>query len=324
MVVSEGSRHAGTENTGRLKEPDLHLRTSDGYEVNDSTDSDPWHLAAGRGEVSAIEQIRNRSVHNAQSSPCCLDIANLPAQDDEVYTYTIPPRSTFLLSTIAPKTTSVLTHSALNLLPDLSQSAGPGQFDFILLDPPWSNRSVRRSRKYSTMDSYGGTQPQGLEPLNALEGMLGQHIAPGGFVGCWITNKPAVRMVALGLFEKWGVELVEEWVWLKVTSKGEPVTELGGVWRKPYEVLLLGRKRPAAEHRRYEEVEKNVGRRLIVAVPDLHSRKPSLRELIEPMMPDPKRYRALEIFARNLTAGWWAWGDECLKYNWVWYWSNSE
>ena len=27
-----------------------------------------------------------------------------------------------------------------------------------------------------------------------------------------------------------------------------------------------------------------------------------------------EKYEALEIFARNLTSGWWAWGNEVLKF----------
>ena len=117
----------------------------------------------------------------------------------------------------------------------------------------------------------------------------------------------------------------EEWVWLKVTSNGEPVTELDGLWRKPYEVLLVGRKRLGDETGRKNGAGegREVKRRLLVAVPDLHSRKPNLRELIEPMMPDPRGCRALEVFARILTARWWAWGDECLKYNWTEFWKTG-
>ena len=53
-----------------------------------------------------------------------------------------------------------------------------------------------------------------------------------------------------------------------------------------------------------------------MSVPDLHSRKPCLKELIETLLLDANHYRALEVFARHLVAGWWSWGDECLKFNW--------
>ncbi len=294
-----------------IKELDLHPAAA--LHINPTPI--PWHLTAQAQHSSTLTALHHRPIHNAHSAPCYLDIISPYKQQGDPYRYLIPPLSTFLLSSITPHTAPALTHAALTLLPERTPSAGPGQFDFVLLDPPWANRSVRRSGKYSTAESHGG-----LDPMAALEGMLSQHIAPGGLVGCWVTNKPAVRTAALDAFEEWEVELVEEWVWVKVTSRGEPVTELGGVWRKPYEVLLLGRKGAVAE----ERVERKVERRLIVGVPDLHSRKPNLKEMVEPMMPDARRYRALEVFARNSTAGWWAWGDECMKYNWDGYWLGAD
>lgn len=144
-------------------------------------------------------------------------------------------------------------------------------------------------------------------------------------MGVWITNKPAVRELVLGedgLFAHWGVEIAEEWIWLKTTIYGEPVTPLDALWRKPYEVLLLGRKRRKVIAEGTDPVPgfgkegARPKRRVIIAVPDLHSRKPCLKELIEPLMPDPSNYRALEVFARHLVAGWWSWGDECIKFNW--------
>lgn len=163
-------------------------------------------------------------------------------------------------------------------------------------------------------------------PLEAISCILGQHIAPGALMACWITNNAAVRDGALDMLSGWGLELIEEWAWLKVTQKGEPVTEINGVWRKPYEVLLVGRKpdftRPVCGCRR--DPPANVMRRVIVAVPDIHSRKPNLRDLLAQLLPRRiSDYRCLEIFARNLTAGWCAWGNEVLKYNDVQAWAPS-
>jgi N6-adenosine-specific RNA methylase IME4 len=68
----------------------------------------------------------------------------------------------------------------------------------------------------------------------------------------------------------WGMRMTEEWVWAKVTAAGEPIGSLWGKWRRPWEVLVVARRKdnvPAGE----------VKRRVLVAVPDLHSRKPGLR-----------------------------------------------
>lgn len=270
-----------------------------------------------------VKEVGNRLVSNPSESRYLLTLPVSRKMDSDSPTYTLPPLSSFMLSNINSESIKTFSQSAYNMLPKRSKSAGLGQFDFVLLDPPWANRSVRRSRKYGTIESRG----EETDPLIHLEGMLGQHIGPKGLVGCWITNKITVREKALRLFESWAVDLVEEWVWLKVTTQGEPVTELGGLWRKPYEVLLLGKKAPKDELGEILECttgaeDKVVKKKLIVAVPDFHSRKPNLKELVEPMVPDPKNYRALEVFARNMTATWWAWGDECLKYNWTGFWST--
>jgi N6-adenosine-specific RNA methylase IME4 len=144
-------------------------------------------------------------------------------------------------------------------------------------------------------------------------------------VAVWVTNKVAFRDLLLGeggLFEQWGVQLVEEWVWLKVTSDGEPICALDSTWRKPYEILLIGRK-PGKER----EAEKGgeVKRRVILAVPDLHSRKPNLKSIFEQVMGRVEGdYEALEVFARNLTAGWWCWGNEVLKFQMSEHWKEVE
>jgi len=149
-------------------------------------------------------------------------------------------------------------------------------------------------------------------------------IAPSGLVGMWITNKPAVRSLVLGsggLFESLNVGLIEEWIWVKTTTDGQPVTALDGLWRKPYEVLLLARAPQNPLQVVTEATE--IKRRVIVGVPDIHSRKPCLKSLIELYMPDRNNYKALEIFARHLVAGWWSWGNEVLKFNWQGYWTHE-
>lgn len=235
--------------------------------------------------------------------------------------YRIPPACSFLFSKIDSSTAMSFSMAALHRYPSQSDttSATSGQFDFLLLDPPWENRSVRRSKDYGIPESEE-------DPMDILRSMLGQHIAPGGLVGCWITNKRSVRDNALTLFQDLGVELTEEWAWLKVTVKGEPVTDIDGLWRKPYEVLLIGRKEIVRtdDGVQSDEIPKAVQRRVIVAVPDLHSRKPSVKELIKPLIRGTQPHRVAEIFARNLTTGWWSWGDEVLKYQWDGYWSKGD
>ncbi|KAK6441041.1 hypothetical protein LTR95_002722 [Oleoguttula sp. CCFEE 5521] len=196
------------------------------------------------------------------------------------------------------------------------------KFDLILLDPPWPNRSVKRTHK--TADSTYAIASFLTDVYDLVMGMdLDMLMEADCLVGIWITNKAQVRELVLGedgIFACWGVELAEEWIWLKTTAGGEPVTPVDAVWRKPYEVLLLGRRRVSYEAAESAQTEDEIVRRVILGVPDVHSRKPCLKDLIEPFMLDAANHRALEVFARHLVAGWWSVGDQCIKYNWDGHW----
>lgn len=242
-----------------------------------------------------------------------------PEHGDASHIFFLPHESSFVLG---PCSDSRMLHTSVRA--QAQELEVSKNFDFIILDPPWPNRSVKRTHK--TADSTYSTA-QSLEEINQL--IMGMDLdilmADSCLVAIWITNKPAVRDLVLGengLFDCWGVEMLEEWIWLKTTVHGEPVTPIDSVWRKPYEILLLGRKcRKYALRSESPPMERGeIPRKVLMSVPDLHSRKPCLKELIEPHMPGPENYRALEVFARHLVAGWWSWGDECLKFNEKRYW----
>ncbi|KAK1058510.1 hypothetical protein LTR74_013314 [Friedmanniomyces endolithicus] len=240
----------------------------------------------------------------------------LPVSGDHVAgadRYCVPPGSSFCLGD---------GHNARGFRAALRQQSNQQDmsktFDFILLDPPWPNRSVKRTHQTAGSTYNIATNHREIEDL--LLGMdLDMLMADECLVGVWITNKQAVRELVLnegGLFDSWEVHLVEEWIWLKTTGQGEPVTPLDALWRKPYEVLLLGRRRRIDRtHGSNDPAEVDIMRRVLMGVPDLHSRKPCLKELIEPLLPSSDDYRALEVFARYLVTGWWSWGDECIKFN---------
>ncbi|PQE06706.1 mt-a70 family protein [Rutstroemia sp. NJR-2017a BBW] len=212
---------------------------------------------------------------NPDSTPLSISISK---HDSPTGTATLPPHSTLLHGPL-PQT--------LTLLP-----SPPPHFPLILLDPPWPNRSARRHASYQTT-------PDMQTLLSSLP--LQDLLSPNGYIAVWLTNKPAFRSLVLdpgGIFDQWGVRIVEEWIWIKVTENGEPVTEVEGRWRRPG-----------------EEVGEEVKRRVIAGVPDVHSRKPNLRYLFEQLLGEGMEgYIGMEIFARNLTAGWWGVGDEVLKF----------
>ncbi|KFX98565.1 hypothetical protein V490_02242 [Pseudogymnoascus sp. VKM F-3557] len=252
---------------------------------------------------------------------------------------------------IVPVNSALIQGEIVSTLPIFAQNAP--QFPLILLDPPWPNRSARRAGSYQT--SYGLSEISALLSSIPIKSKLQEN----GLVGVWITNKESFRNLLLGkdgdmgLFAEWGIELVEEWVWLKITENGEPMSPVDGTWRKPYEILLVGRNISNVEidtdscevapQSELDEIPgtgrgKEVGisddepfivpmpvkRRVIIAVPDMHSRKPNLMAIFAPLLPHtPDPPRCLEIFARNLTADSWAWGNEVLKFQRLEHWTTE-
>ncbi|PPJ50898.1 hypothetical protein CBER1_07597 [Cercospora berteroae] len=247
--------------------------------------------------------------HSRKAGTMILSHHDLNTASSTDYKFRIPEGATFLLANCSDP----------EVIHDIVEQRKL-KFDFILLDPPWPNRSVKRTHKtpgtsYATISTL-----QDIEYL-LLNMNLSQLLSETGHVGIWITNKAAIRTLVLGpggLFEHWGVDLYEEWIWLKITVHGGPVTPLEGMWngKKPYEVLLVGKKR-AADMTAPARPRQTV----ILAVPDLHSRKPCLKKMIETLV--GTNGHVLEVFARHLVAGWWSWGNECVKFNWEGYWQGG-
>lgn len=255
--------------------------------------------------------------YNAHSRSLNLTIAQArPEQDQELpaYHFTVPPLSAYFLGDCDHP------DSFRSAFRELTNSYNlPRHFDLVLLDPPWPNRSAKRKGAYMQV----GGMPYLKKMLLRMD--LDNYLEHNALVGIWITNKPALREHVLGpggLFDAWNVGLVEEWVWIKTTTKGEAMFDIDDAMRKPYEILLLGRASPNSWTSMAHAASPR--KRVIAAVPDVHSRKPCLKELLEAYMPDPGHYSALEVFARYLVAGWAAWGNEVLKYNSDFYWTKGD
>ncbi|KAJ5972516.1 uncharacterized protein N7479_002434 [Penicillium vulpinum] len=269
--------------------------------------------------------------------------------DSHLCEYMVPPESGFVLCTLPLFQAEVDRPSISNNypIPGLPQYQ---KFNLILMDPPWPNKSVRRSKHYQThhyfeMDvlteglrdilrvhSHDLETKQGLrlsEPRPARPIQGEQSIA-----AIWITNAEKARRAAYKALSDSGFCICEEWIWVKTTWDGQPISALDGVWRKPYEILVIGRKSdhnatgnakghnasPLSEMDDLTRMSEAVTRRrVIAAVPDLHSRKPNLKSIFENVFftkaGQIQEYSALEVFARNLTAGWCAAGNEVLRFN---------
>ncbi|NXB64991.1 METL4 protein, partial [Struthidea cinerea] len=204
--------------------------------------------------------------------------------------YLVPPNSSFLLSDI----------SCLQPLLNYKK-----KYDVIVIDPPWENKSVKRSNRYSHLSSWQIKQI----PVPALA-------APNCLVVTWVTNRQKhLRFVKDELYPHWSVKTLAEWHWVKITRAGEFVLPLDSLHKKPYEVLVLGRVQGDVKEalRKSEGVLPIPEHQLIVSIPcSLHSHKPPLAAVLaEFIKPDVE---CLELFARNLQPGWTSWGNEVLKF----------
>ncbi|KAJ5605711.1 hypothetical protein N7510_008492 [Penicillium lagena] len=270
----------------------------------------------------------------SSSESAILTVAGLGSgsQTAEASTYIVPPTSSFVLCTLPLSDPGISTP-----IPGLPEDH---RFNLMLLDPPWPNRSVRRSGHYNTHPYFG------MEELTqCLGAILRAHSYVHDDVSCtntvpdhhpssaaqsrqslaaiWVTNSERSRKAAYDSLRSAGFRVCEEWIWIKITTDGQPISTLDGLWRRPYETLIIGRKPTGNEVE--DIVNTTITRRVIAAVPDLHSRKPNLKSIFEEVFfasdssdrynPIIVPYAALEVFARNLTAGWWACGNEAIKFN---------
>ncbi|KAF2691039.1 MT-A70-domain-containing protein [Lentithecium fluviatile CBS 122367] len=279
--------------------------------------NDAQHAASISGmEPNAQQEPWVSSFHNPEKHALDLTVFETPSgtsQEPPEYHFTIPPRATFFLS---DSTHSEAFRASFRKV--TGEYTLPRHFDLVLLDPPWPNRSAKRKGAYEQV----GGMPRMKKMLLSMD--IDNYLEHNALVGIWITNKEVMRKHILGpggLFEKWNIGLIEEWIWVKTTVHGEPMFDLDSALRKPYEILLLGRAAPNSWTTMASAP--TVKKRVIAAVPDIHSRKPCLKELLEPYIPTANDYSALEIFSRVLVSGWTSWGNEVLKHNSSQYWAPN-
>ncbi|NWX22469.1 METL4 protein, partial [Aegotheles bennettii] len=268
----------------------------------------PGHIVCGLAELCEMaKQFPTVNESGHQAVRVLDDEASVPEQDLLSYVtenssdcakivvlmgqkYLVPPKSSFLLSDI----------SCLQPLLNYKKKYG-----VIVIDPPWENKSVKRSNRYSFLSSWQIKQI----PVPALA-------APNCLVVTWVTNRQKhLHFVKDELYPHWSVKTLAEWHWVKITRAGEFVLPLDSLHKKPYEVLLLGRVQGDLKEalRKSEDVLPVPEHKLIVSIPcNLHSHKPPLTAVLaEFIKPDVE---CLELFARNLQPGWTSWGNEVLKF----------
>ncbi|XP_038112410.1 N(6)-adenine-specific methyltransferase METTL4 [Culex quinquefasciatus] len=201
--------------------------------------------------------------------------------------YLIPPNCRFFNSEVS---------NLANLL------APDDRFDFVVLDPPWWNKYIRRTKAVNSKISY-----QMLDNNSIGNIPLGDYVHENTIVAIWCTNSPThVAAIRENFCTKWKLKLVANWYWVKVTKFGEPVCAFNGSNKKqPYEQIFIA----VGENNTTFEIPKE---RFIYSVPSaFHSNKPPLVDLFESLLPE--RPKCLEIFARNVYPNFTSVGTEVLK-----------
>ncbi|KAL6504396.1 hypothetical protein OROGR_026319 [Orobanche gracilis] len=224
-------------------------------------------------------------------------IANEGSDDMEAelvdHKYILPKESSFYMSDLK---------QIRNLIPADSDCG----FNLIVIDPPWENSSAHQKLKYQTLPNrYFLSLP--IKQLTHSKGAL---------VALWVTNREKMRnFVENELFPKWGVKHAATFYWLKVKADGFLISELDLFHHRPYECLLLGfsagKEMNAEELMRLKHVPDN---QVFISVPGDYSRKPPIGELLLDYVPGLNPARCIELFSREMIAGWTSWGNEPLHF----------
>jgi N6-adenosine-specific RNA methylase IME4 len=165
---------------------------------------------------------------------------------------------------------------------DLIEFAAAGnRMGCIVVDPPWP--------------ILGSTLPYEAIAMDQLRDLpIPELAAERCHVHLW-TLPNSYHHTAYDLIAHWGFRVVSEFVWCK-TQTGK-----GHYWRMSHEILLTAVR---SEDDRFDD---RTLRSWIEAPRGRHSEKPEIvRKMIERASPGPR----LELFARKLVPGWFAWGHE--------------
>lgn len=179
-------------------------------------------------------------------------------------------------------------------------SAALGQFQLIVMDPPWENKSVARSKKYTTFHHSELLKidvPALADPDECV-------------LGIWVTNRPQYNAFILEtLLPQWGFTLHDTWFWLKVCVNGDLVTPIESSHRLPFEKMVVAYRCADPERRRALVEHLGEDPKLLLSIPLRHSWKPPPERFFDEAVV-AKDARKLELFARELRPRWTSVGNE--------------
>lgn len=179
-----------------------------------------------------------------------------------------------------------------------------GTFDFIVMDPPWRNKYIRRIKKTNKNMGYKMIDDESLSKIP-----LEKYVHNRSFVAVWCTNSQQHQQSLLEKFlPKWNLRLLAKWFWIKITSRNELVSDFNEHNKKqPYETIFI------ACHKDFDADVGSIKEiAMLISSPSIiHSHKPPLKSIFENIL--PKNSKSLEIFARYLQPDFTSIGLEVLK-----------
>ena len=174
------------------------------------------------------------------------------------------------------------------------------KYQTIYVDPPWRYRSWGKgSNKCALKNSKSNIplpipyQTMSIEEIKALpvKDLADENCE----LYLWTTQK--YLPFSFDVIKEWGFKYCQTLTWCK-TPMG---TGQGGVYCPTTEFLILGRRGNMPNVKRIDSTWWNAKRQ------NKHSKKPAFfRDMIEKVSNSPR----IELFARQRTEGWDAWGNE--------------
>jgi N6-adenosine-specific RNA methylase IME4 len=108
------------------------------------------------------------------------------------------------------------------------------KFDFIVIDPPWKSRYIKRLKKTCKKQSYFMMCDDEISNIP-----IENYIHSSSIVIIWCTNSQMHEEAITNRFlARWNLKLISIWNWVKVDKCGNTYCDFDGS-KKPYEKIFI-------------------------------------------------------------------------------------
>lgn len=177
-----------------------------------------------------------------------------------------------------------------------------GRFKLIVMDPPWENKSVGRSKTYST---FHHTELLKIDIPSVAD-------RDECVLGIWVTNRPQYTTFLLEtLLPRWGFSYHDTWYWLKLCMNGDLVTPMESTHRLPFEKMVVAHRCSDPVRREALANRLGINAKVVLSIPLRHSWKPPPECFFDESVVGGDA-RRVEFFARELRPQWTSIGNEVM------------